>query len=143
MGNIAPAAGVQVVLSSASLFPERVPDAFETAARLGYDGLEIMVTADPVSQDVDVLRRLSDYRGVPVLAVHAPNLLITQRVWGRDPWGKLSRAREVAELLGARVIVVHPPFRWSSRQAWPGWARRPTLSLPSRTSIRSPLAGWR
>jgi sugar phosphate isomerase/epimerase len=101
-----------VALSTASVFPERVPDAFETAARLGYDGLEIMVSADPISQDVDVLRRLTDYHGIPVLAVHAPCLLITQRVWGREPWGKLTRAREVAEQLGAKVVVVHPPFRW-------------------------------
>jgi sugar phosphate isomerase/epimerase len=102
----------QVALSTASVFPERVPDAFETAARLGFDGVEIMVSADPVSQDVDVLRRLADYHGVPVLAVHAPCLLITQRVWGREPWGKLTRAQEVAEKLGAKVVVVHPPFRW-------------------------------
>ncbi len=101
-----------VALSTSSVFPDRVPDAFEIAARLGYDGLEIMVSADAVSQDVDVLRRLVDYHGVPVLAIHAPCLLVTQRVWGREPWGKLERAKEVAERLGARVIVVHPPFRW-------------------------------
>ena len=71
-----------------------------------------MVTPDVVSQDVDALRRLADYHSIPVLAVHAPCLLITQRVWGRDPWGKLIRAKEVAEQLGARVVVVHPPFRW-------------------------------
>jgi sugar phosphate isomerase/epimerase len=71
-----------------------------------------MVTPDAVSQDVEVLRRLADYHSIPVLAVHAPCLLITQRVWGRDPWGKLVRAKEVAEQLGARVVVVHPPFRW-------------------------------
>ena len=51
---------IQVALSTASVFPERTPDAFETAARLGYDGIEVMVTADPVSQDAGVLRRLSD-----------------------------------------------------------------------------------
>ena len=112
MGHVAAATSVKVALSTTSVFPERTPDAFETAARLGYDGVEVMVTADPVSQDAEVLRRLSDYHGVPVLAVHAPCLLITQRVWGRDPWDKLERAREVAERLGARVIVVHPPFRW-------------------------------
>ena len=98
VGHVAPAAGVSVALSTASVFPERTADAFEAAARLGYDGIEIMVTMDPVSQDLDVLRRLSDYHGVPVLAVHAPCLLITQRVWGREPWGKLDRAREVAEV---------------------------------------------
>ena len=117
MGEVAPVADVQVALSTASVFPERVADAFEAAARLGYDGIEIMVTMDPVSQDLDVLRRLSDYHGVPVLAVHAPCLLITQRVWGRDPWGKLDRAREVAEKLGSKVVVVHPPFRWQREYA--------------------------
>ncbi len=101
-----------VALSTASVYPDRTPDAFEVAARLGYDGVEVMVTPDAVSQDVDVLRRLADYHHMPVLAVHAPCLLITQRVWGRDPWGKLVRAKEVAEQLGARVVVVHPPFRW-------------------------------
>jgi sugar phosphate isomerase/epimerase len=104
--------GSQIALSTASVFPERTPDAFETAARLGYDALEVMVTTDPVSQDADVLRRLSDYHGIPVVAVHAPNLLITQRVWGRDPWVKLEKSRELAEALGAKVVVVHPPFRW-------------------------------
>ncbi len=109
--------GIKVALSTASVFPERTPDAFETAARLGYDALEVMVTADPVSQDAAVLRRLSDYHGIPVIAVHAPNLLITQRVWGRDPWIKLERSRDLAEELGARIVVVHPPFRWQREYA--------------------------
>jgi sugar phosphate isomerase/epimerase len=103
---------VPVALSTASVFPERTTDAFEIAARLGYDGVEVMVTADPVSQDPKVLQRLADYHGVPVLAVHAPCLLITQRVWGREPWAKLTKAADVAGKLGAKVVVVHPPFRW-------------------------------
>lgn len=109
--------GIQVALSSAAVFPERTPDAFEAAARLGYDGVEIMVTADPVSQDAAVLGRLSDHYGVPVLAVHSPCLLLTQRIWGHEPWGKLRRAGEVAQQLGARVVVVHPPFRWQREYA--------------------------
>jgi sugar phosphate isomerase/epimerase len=108
---------IKVALSTASVFPERTPDAFETAARLGYDGIEVMVTADPVSQDAAVLRKLSDYHAIPVMAVHAPNLLITQRVWGRDPWTKLEKSRDLAAALGARVVVVHPPFRWQREYA--------------------------
>jgi sugar phosphate isomerase/epimerase len=54
---------------------------------------------------------------VPVLAGHAPCLLITQRVWGTEPWGKLVRARAVAEALGAATVVVHPPFRWQREYA--------------------------
>ena len=106
-----------IALSTASVIPDRTPDAFEIAARLGYDGVEVLVSADAVSQDVEVLRRLADYHGVPVLAVHAPVLLITQRVWGLEPWGKLVRAKEMAEKLGARVVVVHPPFRWQREYA--------------------------
>ncbi|GII95688.1 sugar phosphate isomerase/epimerase family protein [Sinosporangium siamense] len=102
----------KIALSTASVYPERTPDAFELAARLGYDGVEIMVGADPVSQDVDVLERLKDHYQVPILAVHAPCLLVTQRVWGKDPWAKLVRAKDAAERLGARTVVVHPPFRW-------------------------------
>ncbi|GAA1501511.1 sugar phosphate isomerase/epimerase [Streptomyces synnematoformans] len=102
----------RVTLSTASVYPESTATAFETAARLGYDGVEVMVWTDPVSQDIEALRRLSDHHGVPVLAIHAPCLLITQRVWSRDPWEKLRRARSAAERLGAETVVVHPPFRW-------------------------------
>ncbi|MCQ4080969.1 sugar phosphate isomerase/epimerase [Streptomyces sp. RB6PN25] len=107
----------RVALSTASVYPESTSTAFEIAARLGYDGVEVMVWTDPVSQDTEALRRLSDYHGVPVLAVHAPCLLITQRVWSTDPWTKLQRARAAAETLGASTVVVHPPFRWQRNYA--------------------------
>ena len=117
MSRAVKAARPLIALSTASVIPDRTPDAFEIAARLGYDGVEVLVSADAVSQDVEVLRRLADYHGVPVLAVHAPCLLITQRVWGLEPWGKLVRAKKMAEKLGARVVVVHPPFRWQREYA--------------------------
>lgn len=103
---------IPVALSTSSVYPERTPDAFEAAARLGYDGLEVMVYTDPVSQSGDALVRLADYHQVPVLAVHTPSLLLTQLVWGREPWAKLLRAKELAERVGAKVVVLHPPFRW-------------------------------
>jgi len=104
--------GAKVALSTASTYPESTATAFEVAARLGYDGVEVMVWTDPVSQDVEALQRLSDYHEIPVLAIHAPCLVITQRVWGTDPWAKLLKARAAAERLGAETVVVHPPFRW-------------------------------
>ena len=102
----------KVALSTASTYPEGTAAAFEMAARLGYDGVEVMVWTDPVSQDVEALRTLSDYHRIPILAIHAPCLLITQRVWGNEPWAKLQRARAAADRLGAKTVVVHPPFRW-------------------------------
>ena len=107
----------KVALSTASVYPESTATAFEIAARLGYDGVEVMVWTDPVSQDIEALRRLSDYHRIPILAVHAPCLLITQRVWSTDPWTKLQRAQAAAEKLGATTVVVHPPFRWQRQYA--------------------------
>lgn len=104
-------------LSTASVFPETTSHAFEYAARLGYDALEVMVGFDPISQDAFRVRALMDYHEVPVCAVHAPCLLVTQRVWGTDPWEKLHRSAEMAHELGAEVVVVHPPFRWQKEYA--------------------------
>ncbi len=102
----------RVGLSTSSVFPETTAAAFELAATVGFDGVEVMVGTDATSQDPDALKALMDHYEVPILSIHAPCLLITQRVWGTDPWGKLQRAQEAAERLGAATVVVHPPFRW-------------------------------
>lgn len=99
-------------LSSSSVYPESTAAAFEIAATTGYDGVEVMVGVDSMSQDSTVLRNLVQHYQIPILSLHAPCLLITQRVWGTDSWGKLIKADEVAQLLGAETVVVHPPFRW-------------------------------
>ncbi|HWE89524.1 MAG TPA: sugar phosphate isomerase/epimerase [Pseudonocardiaceae bacterium] len=82
------------------------------AAELGYDGVEVMVWADPASQDARALGRLADQHRMPVLAVHAPCLLVSQRVWSADPVVRLRRAVTLATELAAPTVVVHPPFRW-------------------------------
>ncbi len=115
-----PAAGrrpIPVGLSTASLWPQTAASAFTSAAALGYDGVEVMVWADPMSQDMAALRRASRAHDVPVLAVHAPCLLITQRVWSPDPETRLRRSVDLAAELGAPTVVVHPPFRWQRRYA--------------------------
>lgn len=108
---------IQVGLSTASVYPLRTEAAFEYAARLGYDGVELMVWAEAVSQDIDAIQRLSRRYSMPVLSVHAPCLLISQRVWGANPTAKLARSVRAAEQLGAQTVVVHPPFRWQRRYA--------------------------
>lgn len=95
----------------------RAEAAFEYAARLGYDGVELMVWSESVSQDVNAVKKLSRRYRVPVLSVHAPCLLISQRVWGSNPISKLERSVRAAEQLGAQTVVVHPPFRWQRRYA--------------------------
>ncbi|MPZ61293.1 MAG: TIM barrel protein [Propionibacteriales bacterium] len=101
-----------VALSTASVYPESTASGFELAGRVGYDAVELMVGLDPVSQDTSAVKHLSEYHQLPICAVHAPCLLITQRVWGTEPWAKLEQSAEMAAELGAPVVVVHPPFRW-------------------------------
>jgi sugar phosphate isomerase/epimerase len=106
-----------VALSTASVYPQTCADGFAFAAGLGYDGVEVMVWTDPVSQEASSLLGLVDHYQVPVLAIHAPTLLVTQRVWGREPWEKVRRSCELANRLGAGTVVVHPPFRWQREYA--------------------------
>jgi sugar phosphate isomerase/epimerase len=104
--------GLRVSLSTSSVYPGSTASGFEAAARLGYDGVEVMVSIDDVSGDIDAVRSLSEYHEIPIVSVHAPCLLLTQHVWGTDPWGKLHRSAEMALEVGSEVVVVHPPFRW-------------------------------
>ena len=42
---------IRVTLSTASVYPGTCATAFELASRLGYDGIEVMVWTDFVSQE--------------------------------------------------------------------------------------------
>ncbi|WP_068426287.1 sugar phosphate isomerase/epimerase family protein [Janibacter terrae] len=108
---------VPVALSSASVYPEGAAAAFEIAATLGYDGVEIMVWTDPISQNSRALRALADHHGLDIVSIHAPTLLLTQRVLGPDPWGKVDGSIELAHEVGAPTVVLHPPFRWQKEYA--------------------------
>lgn len=116
----------RVALSTASCYPESVTAAFEMAARLGYDGVEVMVWTDPVTQEAGALTALAELHGIPIVSIHAPTLLITQRVWG-EPWEKVDRSVDLAQEVGADVVVLHPPFRWQrgyAEEFLDGLARR-------------------
>ena len=107
----------RVGLSTVSVYPESSAHAFTYAAALGYDAIEVMVGIDALSQQTAAIKQLSEHHEMPIAAVHAPCLLFTQRVWGTEPWGKLERSAEMAQAVGADVVVVHPPFRWQKTYA--------------------------
>ena len=106
-----------VALSTSSAYPASTAQAFALADELGYDGVEVMVWTDPVTQEAGALKALAGHYEKPVVSVHAPTLLVTQGVWGSDPWGKVDRSVELALALDARVVVLHPPFRWQRAYA--------------------------
>ena len=107
----------RIGLSTASMYPENCAATFATAGRLGYDGVEVMVWTDPVTQEPGAIQKLAELHELPVLSIHAPTLLLTQRVWGNDPWEKVDRSIDMALTLGAPTVVVHPPFRWQREYA--------------------------
>lgn len=111
-----PAKFIPVALSTASVYPLSVHDGFAVAADLGYDGVEVLVTHNGDSQDASALNRLAERYEQPIVAIHAPTLLLTQQVWG-SAWNKIQRSAQMAVDVGAEVVVVHPPFRWQNDYA--------------------------
>lgn len=107
----------RISLSTSSTYPEPTEYAFEMAAKLGFDGVEVMVITDSTSQDAHALADLSKAYDMPIVSIHAPCLIVTQFVWGSDPEVKLRRSVDMARDLGSDVVVVHPPFRWQREYA--------------------------
>lgn len=108
---------IPVALSTASVYPQTTAAAFDVAARLGYDGIEVMVWTDPMTQNAPALAALSRHHELPIVSIHAPTLLLTQRVFGNDAWAKIDRSIEIAQEVGAPTVVLHPPFRWQKDYA--------------------------
>ena len=124
----------RLVCSTASVFAKPLRDAFPLLSEVGFDGVEIMVTKDPASQDPHLLLELSEDHDLPIEAVHAPFLLMSRSVWGTDPVGKIYRAIELAEAVDAPLVVVHPPYRWQA--AYRRWLDEQLPGLEERTGVR-------
>lgn len=101
-----------VGVSTSSFFPLTLEDSFRLAKDSGAEGIEVMVTNARETQDPRVLDFLSRRFDLPIVSIHAPVLLLTHGVFGFDPGQKLERSAELAVMVGANTVVVHPPFRW-------------------------------
>ncbi|MGB3911096.1 MAG: sugar phosphate isomerase/epimerase [Pseudolysinimonas sp.] len=108
---------IQIGMSTSCNILLGVEQSFRLARIAGYDGLEIMVTTDPVSRDAAALRQLMERYSLPILSVHAPSLFWMQLIGGRDAQVKLEKSAELAAEVGASSVVVHPPFRWEAGYA--------------------------
>jgi sugar phosphate isomerase/epimerase len=108
---------IQIGMSTSCNILLGVEQSFRVARIAGYDGLEIMVTTDPVSRDAAALRQLMERYSLPILSIHAPSLFWMQLIGGRDAQVKLEKSAELAAEVGASSVVVHPPFRWEAGYA--------------------------
>jgi sugar phosphate isomerase/epimerase len=122
-----------LLFSTAAFFARPLEETFRLVAECGYRGVEVMVTKDPASQDPDTMRRLADAYGLEIGAIHAPLLLLTRKVWGTDPVGKIYRAIEVAEEADIPLVVVHPPYRWQTK--YRRWMRDELPRLSPQTGV--------
>lgn len=108
---------IPIGLGTTSVLPRRLEDAFRLAAEVGFDGIEVMITSDRGTQSAETLSDLSERYSLPILSVHAPVLLFSSYVWGRNPLVKLARSAALARRVGAATVVAHPPYRWQRRSA--------------------------
>ena len=103
---------IRTGMSTSCVFPLSTEHAFRLARDADFEGIEVMITQDPSTQNAARLLDLSAEYSLPILSVHAPVLLLSQLVWGLDPMDKLVRSAELARAVGASTVVVHPPFIW-------------------------------
>ena len=122
-----------VLLSTAAFFARPLAATFELAAECGYEGVEVMVTKDPASQDPATMRKLAADHGLRIGAIHAPSLLLTRSVWGADPIGKIDMATRVARDADVPLVVTHPPYRW--QRAFRDWLHEALPAVVERTGI--------
>ena len=103
---------MRLLASTGPLFARPLDWALGVVAEAGYDGVELMVTQDPATQDADRIAAAAATEGVAIPVVHGPFLLLTRRVFGTDLVAKARRSLELASDVDADLMIVHPPFRW-------------------------------
>jgi sugar phosphate isomerase/epimerase len=124
----------RVLLSTAAFFARPLREGLRLIAEAGYEGVEVMVTKDTATQEPHQVAALAREFGLDVEAVHAPFLLMTRKVFGTDPVGKIYRSVHLAEEIGARLVVVHPPYRW--QPAYRRWLHESLPDFVTTTGVQ-------
>jgi sugar phosphate isomerase/epimerase len=119
--------------STAPFFRHPLRKAFGHVSAAGFSAVEVMVTADPATQEPHLLRDLAEEHQLSIETIHAPMLLFTRRVWSTDPVAKIYRAVQVAQEVGAGTVVAHPPYRWQVR--FRRWIENSMAELSARTGV--------
>ena len=122
-----------VLAATGPFFMFSLEETFELIGEAGFDGAELMIMQDKVSQDPHRLGALAARYGVPVPAVHGPFLVATWLVFGTDPKGKLERCVRFAEAAKVSTVVIHPPYRWQTQYA--AWLEEAIPRIREETGI--------
>jgi sugar phosphate isomerase/epimerase len=111
----------QIQCSTGPFWTFELEHALDLIAAAGFEAIELMITRDLKTQDPAAVLELAAERSLRVAAVHGPFLVLTRSVWGFEALGKVRRGLEVCRALGAKTLVVHPPYLWEHAYArWLG-----------------------
>src|SRR5690554_2788860 len=103
---------MRLLASTGPMFARPMDWAFGVIAEAGFDGVELMVTPDPATQDPSRIEDAMRTEGITAPVIHGPFLVVTRRVFGAEPITKAKRSLELAGSIGADLMIVHPPYRW-------------------------------
>lgn len=106
-----------LAVSTGPLWRLEVDQAFEVCKAAGAEGIEVMITQSPETQSANELERLAERHDLPIVAVHAPQLLLTRGVFSSNPLEKIRRTADLCKALDVQTIVLHPPYLWQPRYA--------------------------
>jgi sugar phosphate isomerase/epimerase len=113
------------------------------AGEAGFGVIELMVDWRRETHHPAHLEKLMARHNLPILAVHSPFLNMSLPGWPSGPVEIIKQSVQLAEVLGAQTVVVHPPARWVRFQAvMIGPHQNWKLSLPLPVAGSGALGRW-
>jgi sugar phosphate isomerase/epimerase len=144
---------MQFIFSTGSLYTYGTDRGFEMAARAGFDGVEVMCDQRWDTRQPEHLLQLMDRYAIPVVAVHSPFFGVPG--WPQDQPSLITRSLQVAEAVGAQVVVHHLPERcayavwqvgdkrsllpllwWDRHRGYRQWLLGEYAQVQARTQVR-------
>ena len=104
-----------LAISTGPMWRLSLEESFAAVAASGADGVEVLVTQSEDTRTVSTLERLAQRHSLPIVAIHAPQLLLTRRVYSTDQVEKVRRTHDLCRALDVSTLVVHPPYLWQVR----------------------------
>jgi sugar phosphate isomerase/epimerase len=101
---------MKFLFSTGSLWDYSVERCFAFAAAAGFDGLEVVIDARRETRQPELLQQYMAQYQIPIVALHSPIWFFVPG-WPDDPVGRLQHTVELAETVGAQVVVHHLPTR--------------------------------
>jgi sugar phosphate isomerase/epimerase len=115
---------MRFLLSTGSLWSYSLERVFGFAAEAGFDGLELLVDMRWETRQSKYVHTLMESHRLPILAVHSP-FLPNIPGWPNDQPERIRCSVELAQAVGAEVVVHHLPARIGSI-----WVQMPGRFFP-------------